>query len=85
MITLLRAWIGWTLSWTFYGPGLLMLHIMHRHDWTAQFLYGTSQALFNASSTVQDWGGGYGAWEDNFYAEGDENELNTKRYPEDKE
>ncbi len=62
----LREWTGWTASWALYWPGLWALCLAHWFDLTAPVLYPASQWLFNTSSNVQDWGGGYGAWSDNF-------------------
>lgn len=60
----LRNWTGWGLSWIFFGTGYATSYIAHRFDLTAPVLGPTSQVLFQVSSIAQDWGGGYGAWED---------------------
>lgn len=64
MISLLRAWIGWTLSWAFFWPGHATSLCMYWFDWTADYGYHVYNWFMITSSRVQDWGGGYGAWED---------------------
>jgi hypothetical protein len=76
----MKAAIGWTLSWVLYYPGLATTYIMYWFDWTTPVLFPLGSWFMGASSRMQDWGGGYGAWEDIIEATL-EDDLNTDRYP----
>ena len=64
MSTLLRAWIGWTLSWVLFWPGHCTSYLMWWFDFAAPVLYPIYNWFMITSGNVQDWGGGFGAWQD---------------------
>ncbi len=64
MITLLRAWVGWTLSWVLFWPGHWTSYLMWWFDFAAPVLYPIYNWFMITSGNVQDWGGGFGAWQD---------------------
>ena len=63
----LKEWIGWAGSWALFWPGHATSWIIHWLDFSetaVRFIYPVYNWFMITSGDVQDWGGGYGAWED---------------------